>query len=130
MLILEIVAEDIPCALCDATLPKLAIRVFCQTVIQRLTKPNRRVRRSIENMLDRIIVRDDTPVSLSILLRKFRELITGPFKVAPLSDPCAIRERNVNNWIRKNIFKTVLTKLEFVIAKGGAALNEYMCGGA
>ena len=74
MIVLEIVADDVPARHRNAAQPLLAVGMFGEPLVDRLAPADRRVGDGVEDRLDRVVVGDHAPVRGGILPGELGEL--------------------------------------------------------
>ena len=81
MIVLEIVADDLPGRARLTAQPFPALGMLVEPVVDRLAEADRRVRRRIEQRLDRVVLLVHAPIGVGVLLGEFSELFDGPLDV-------------------------------------------------
>ena len=84
MIVLEIVADDVPARHRDAAQPALAVGMLGEPLVDRLAPPDRRVGDGVEDRLDGVVFGDHAPVGGGVLFRELGELLAGAVDVVPL----------------------------------------------
>ena len=126
MIVLEIVADDIPTRHRDAAQPLLAVGMFGEALVDRLAPTDRRIGDGVEDRLDRVVVGDHAPIRGGILPGELGELVAGPVDVVVLRQIGAVRERKVHHDLGMNVFQSVLSEPELVVAQHRAVLDHDM----
>ena len=126
MIVLEIVADDIPTRHRNAAQPFLAVGMFGEALVDRLAPTDRRVGDGVEDRLDRVVVGDHAPVRGGILPGELGELVARSVDVVVLRQIGAVRERNVHHDLGMNVFQSVVAEPELVVAQHRAILDHDM----
>ena len=126
MIVLEIVADDIPTRHRNAAQPFFAVGMFGQPLVDRLAPTDRRVGDGVEDRLDRVVVGHHAPVRGGILPGELGELVARPVDVVVLRQIGAVRERKVHHDLGMNVFQSIVTEPELVVAQHRAILDHDM----
>src|SRR5581483_3950863 len=90
--------------------------MFSQSIIQRLSKSDRRESSCFQEGLHRFILGEHAPVCCAIFFRKFCKLGTRAVNIPPLRQITAVRKRHMEDRIGLNVLQPVVSQLEFVFA--------------
>src|SRR5713226_1780009 len=124
VIVFESVAKNFPRRHRQAALPQLSARMFGQTVVDALPKPNRRKRHGIQERLDGFVFRDHSPVSESVLLGELRKFLARALEVAPLRQVTAVGKRHMKNRVGIDVLETIIAELEFVVAQDRVSMDS------
>ena len=130
VVVLEIVADDVPARHRDAPQPALAVGMLGEPLVHRLAPADRRVGDRVEDRLDGFVVGDHAPVGGGILLGEFGEFLAGALDVVPLRQMRAVRKRTMHHDFGMNVFEAVLAEPELVVAQHRRILDHHMRGPA
>ena len=130
MIVLEIVADDLPGRLRLAAQPFPAVGMLVEPVVDRLAEADRRVGRGIEQRLDRVVLVVHAPVGGGVLLGELGELLDGALDVVVLRQPAAVEKRRVADDLGMDVFQPVIGEAELVVPHHRAVLQDHMRGAA
>ncbi len=130
MIVVELIADDVPRRHGDAALPQLAVGMLVEAIVDRLAEPDRRIGGGIEHRLDRLVLLDQPAIGRGIALGEFREFLAGAVEIAILREPRPVRKRHVHDDVGKDVFEPVFAELELVVAQRRAVLDDDVGGRA
>ena len=87
-----------------------------KAVLQRGPPTDRRVAVAAERSLRLVVLVHHSAEGLRIVAGELRKLLARAVEVAPLGQRCPVRERDVHDRVRPNVFEPVLAEPQLVVA--------------